>query len=637
MARKIKRIAASGLQITDAQYLALQAHLKIRLDIAKTMRDEYAARFQHIDREYYCYMNRDADDRKRQRDNSAGKGVKPVDEKLSMIFAQIDEALTYLLTVLAPDDALYSATAPREQQPAATAFSALMNQHAERFAHYRNYALFLLTALKYNFGGFGVFWQSVIGNVPQATTAGTVTEFIRDVISAGNEIAAFDPYNLLLDPSVNPIDIATKGEFFAYVEAVTEFRLRKMEEDGDLVGVVNKLDKDHISPQFAYMLPHPVIRVPSGTFNDGMRVVDWVGTLTAAAANATVQPLMGYELVTMHCWLVPAKFGLAKTTTYSQWKFIIFNGTDIVHAEPFDNAHGMLPCNIAMPWEDFFVWQTPAITERLEPYQRFASHVLNAHQRTTRKKLYGLTYFDPTYFPILGTDEADLLGGKVASAPTAPDVDLRRKIGQFTDGPDTTGTLENIRGMNDIMQQILPTNLQQQVAGLDRATQYQAAAMVQSANRRNLKIAKLINTQAMNNGRTQQYYNILQYQQSVDVLMPDGTLQAVDPRQFRNAKLMFTLSDGLKGLDRLSLILNIKEVLNAVLQSQQASAQLDVVGIIDYWTSMMGDHTDFRQFKIASPLDQLPAEQRNLAFQLLQQYVAQQNAGGGAAGVVTGG
>jgi len=70
--------------------------------------------------------------------------------------------------------------------------------------------------------------------------------------------------------------------------------------------------------------------------------------------------------------------------------------------------------------------------------------------------------------------------------------------------------------------------------------------------------------------------------------------------------------------------MNIKEILNSVLQSQQAASQLDVVGIIDYWTSLIGDNSDFTQFRIASPLDQLPADQRNLAFQLLQQYMQQQ-------------
>jgi hypothetical protein len=212
-------------------------------------------------------------------------------------------------------------------------------------------------------------------------------------------------------------------------------------------------------------------------------------------------------------------------------------------------------------------------------------------------------------------DDIDLAGGKIPATGTAAgqETDLRKAIVQFTDGPDTSRTMEDVERMDGLMQKIMPTDILKQVANLERATQFQAAATVQGANRRNLKIAKVINAHAMNRSRRMQTYNI------VEILGPDGTIIEVNPNQFRNARIELTISDGLKGLDRLSLIMSIKEVLNSILQSQEASNRFDVVALINYWTSLLGDNTDFKQFEAVHPIDRLSPQEKDAAMQLLQQ------------------
>jgi hypothetical protein len=180
------------------------------------------------------------------------------------------------------------------------------------------------------------------------------------------------------------------------------------------------------------------------------------------------------------------------------------------------------------------------------------------------------------------------------------------------------------------MQRILPTDILKQVAGLDRATQYQSAATVQGANRRNLKIARIIDTQALSHIRQIQLFNILQYQEKVEILSPEGDLVEINPAEFRETKIEFAISEGLRGLDRLSMSIAIQEVLNTIIQSQQASQQIDVVALINYWTSFIGDKTDFSQFRIKSLMDQLPPEQRDQAFQVYQQFLQQQEEQGTA-------
>lgn len=610
-----------GPEITLAadHYNNLLKHCTARLDLAKLQRARYIEIFKNLDREYYGWLKRDADDRKRQRDNQRGIGVKPVDQKLSMLFSQIDEAATYLLSVLAPDEAIYSAMAAKDHQQVANAFAKLMNTHASTFGHFRQYALFILNCMKYNFGSFGVNWCERYGNMVKNTLTGQ-PEITRAMVASGNEIIAFDPYNTLMDPSVSPVDMAEKGEYFGIADITTEFRLRKAAVDEDLYNVDEYVAVENNQVFRPYYEGKPFVRSDLG---DGVDVkTDWFAVLTSH--NEARESTVGFETTTGFFWLIPSKFGLSKSNKYEIWRVVLGGDKTILSAKHMDNAHGLLPLNVAVPFEDHFGWQTKGASERLIAHQQFASFVMNTHQRATRKRLYGLTFFDAQRIPALQQDGVDMEGGKIPFNSNGQDVDINKLVKQFTDGPDTTGTLENIALVGELMQDILPTKMQQQVAGLDRATQYQAAAVVQSASRRNLKLAKIIDSQAMQRGRHMQMMNIQQKQESVEILADGGEVITVDPKQFREIRLEFDVSDGLKGIDRLALIMNIKEVLNAVLQSQQAAAQLDVVGIINYWTSLLGDNTDFRQFKIASPLDQLPADQRNLAFQLLQQYAAQQ-------------
>lgn len=616
-------------RVSRAQYEALQKFLRDRLEISSSLRDSQVDVYEYIDREFYAFLLRDAEDQKRLRDATAGVSVKPVDEKLSLIFAQIDEAATYLLSVLAPDSGIYSAIAPREQQAVADGAAALLNHHARFFHHYDNYALFLVDCLRYNLGAYGVFWREHTGNVVQNGLAGPEPIITRQVIETGNEIEAFDPYNLLLDTGVNPVHMAERGEYFATSHVYTRFQLERMVDDGELFNAADYLEAQ---PTTVYYRTHPEVRaeMPSSQYT-----MDWVKLFRGGAGNA----LGLYEINRVFVWLRPKRFGLSDSDDYQIWRFLIGSNHEILFAEHLENAHGFLPINIAVPFRDHANWSTRSMAERLIPYNRFASFQMNMHQRAARKGLYGLTFVDRSTFPALQDKEGlDLAGGVYFGNLNGNDVDIRKRIVQFSSVPDTSNTLTNISAMDDLMQKILPTNILQQVAGLDRATQYQAAATVQGANRRNLKIAKIITSQAMDRGRMMLMYNILQYQQDLEIITDEGELQKISVRELRDTRIEFKIDDGLKGIDKLALQINMKELFAMVVQSQQASAQTDVMALMNYLSTLFGDYTDFNQFKIKTPLDALPAEQRMLAFELLQQFMQQQEgqeppAGGGAANV----
>ncbi len=623
---KSKRMQINAdLSISMTNHDKLIKHIHSRLQFGDELRQNQIDRFEVIDREIAGYIRLDEDDRKREKDNILGKGPKVTDTVLPLTIAQLDEAVTFLLSVIAPDDGIYQAISVREKQEIAKAFANLMNKNAKQFGHYRHMARALFEMMKYNFGALTVEWQNVIGKRIGNSEDGS-PKVENTIVASGNAVEVVDVYNLMYDISVNPIDLSRKGEFFATVDVKTPFRVKKMAANKEIFGVDAFIKNPNTD--VVYYAIRPVIATDHSNRGQTGGRTNWIEVLSAGMEN---EVRVGIEEITYYGWINPKDFGLSRADEFQIWRFTMMANKHIVLGEELTNAHGMLPINIGMPWEDGFDTQTKSYAEHLAPYQRFASFQLNVHQRSARKKLYGVTFYNQRIIPSMA--DADMQSAKVPFLPPGQDFDIRKAIFQLNDAPDTENTMRDIGAMDDLMQKVLPTDMLKQVASLERATQYQAAATVQGGNRRNLKIAKIINIQCFEGVRGMQMFNIFQFQESVEMLDPNGKLTEINPADFRDSNIEFDISDGLKGIDKLIIIEGFKDIINMMLQSQIAQDRIDIVAIIDYWTSLLGEKTDFTQFKFADILDKLSGEERQLAIQMVEQgfqkiQQAQQQEGG---------
>lgn len=603
----------TNIKITKKQHDDLWSYLKSKLDDQRTFHDAQVKKFTGIDKKVYGYLVLDEDDKKREQDNKKGYGVKPTDTIMPLVLTQLDEAVTYCMEVLATDTGLYGAIAEKTKQPIATAFAALMNEQADKFSHERAFNMFLFNSMKYNFGPVGVDWLVIKGNKLGNTEAGQ-PNVQTDQVYSGNKLSAIDPYNLWYDLTVSPTDLASEGEFFAKVEIKSPFKARKMLADEELFNIKDILDNSQYTIE--YYNPRPVIRTGDDDTTSGN---DWLNILGGVGATTITEKAI--EFITFYSWIDVKKYGLDTSEKMKICRITIVNGERISRIQVMNNAHAMLPIGIAMPLEDGFKEATKSFGEMLIPFQTFASAQLNIHTKASRKALYGNLFYNKSVIDL--GDEYDPTASKIAvNAP--PETDMRKAFYQNFDAPGTDNTMRDIEAVAALMQKVLPTEILKQVAGLDRATQYQAAATVQGGNRRNLKMAKIINDQVMSQIKRIQMYNIYQYQETLEILTPEGELTQVNPTEFRDTRIEFTISDGLRGLDRLSIAMSIKEVLNSILQSQHASQSIDVVEVINYWTSLLGDKTSFSQFRFENEFDKLTPEQKQIAFQLLQQAAAAQ-------------
>lgn len=607
---------AESIFISAKQHENLITYIRDRLDWGMESHDVDVNRYEAIDKEVSGFIRLTEDDYQRKQDNQSGDGPKPYDVSLQLTKTQIDEAVTFLLSVYFPEEGAYGALAPEEKQDTAKGFTTLMNTHSATFGHYSATNKFLTDALKYNIGLLMPFWEEIKGTKIQNDTA-QQAEILKDqILDMGNELTYLDPYNTILDPSVSPTKLHRDGEFFATIEPISTFRAKRMALRKEIYNT-SKLDFDIGSTiEMSYYKIKPDITGDAGAGNTNSETINWVHYLSGKSTKAA---LGAYEFAYVYIWLNEKEHGLSNEDQYAIWRMTMVNSEYIVLAEKLTNAHGFLPCFAGVPWDDNFESQTQSFAEILLPYQRFSSFQMNLHQHSARKSLYGLTFYNERLFPNL--ENADIIAGKVPFQPSQELEDARKHVFQLNDTPDTSNTLRDIAAMEELMQKILPTDILKQVTDLQRATQYQAAATVQGANRRNLKIAQLMESQAFGHIRSVQVYNIMQYQKEVEIFDKQGNLITIDPAKLRDEDIKIVAGAGLRGLDKMIVAESLKEILQFLVQSPQAAASADIMEIINYITSLVGDYTDFNQFKFKNEFDKLTPEQKQQAFVLLQNAI----------------
>lgn len=607
-----------GLTVTAKNHARLINHVIERMEWAAGALANFRDNIDALDNEIAGQLILSDSDKRRENDNKRNYGVKPTDAKLPLILTQIDEGATILANTLAPPSGMYNAVANAELQKAAKGVAVLMNQHGELFGHYPELTKGLHGILRYNLAGWETNWEEVYGN--RISTSGIgAKEIEHAVVKDGNSLKSVSVYNTLWDPSVSVLDVTDKGEFYATVEKIADFPLRRMISNEEIDITVAELETLATGEKTFYKEP-PKLR----------------GTITASTRNPWHELFSNgttlgesYEISKFTGWIVPNKFGLSTSSDYEIWRFYILNNSRVIKAVHLTNAHGMLPVAFCKAQDDEFSMDTKSYAELLVPMQRFSSYQMNVHQRAARKALYGLTLYIKNKIPALANieDTDDMLAGRI---PVDNVEDLNKVFKQVFDAPNTDNTLRDVGYMQELMQHVLPTDTLKQVAGLERSTQYQAAATVQSAERRHFKLARTIESTALAKLRHMMLYNIMEYQKGVDILDPQGNIVEINPSELRDSKLQFAIKSGLSGIDKLIVAESVKEVVTMLIQNREAAAEYKVSDIINYMTSLLGDTTDFSQFLKKSQFDTLTPEMKEQAMQLLQQAMqqAQQQEGG---------
>lgn len=571
-----------------------------RVQMSDDERKRRAARAQDIDVQISGYVTQDRENRKRAQANKAGKANKPVNMSLPLAGAQIDECVTYMMSVYAPEMDFFEAVAPADKQIMAQAVVAELNKQGQKGQYYRHLTRMCTAAIRYNFGGLTCHWEKMQGVVFKGQPGG-VAEKRVDTVWEGNIVSCIDVYNFGYDTTVHPVDLAAEGEFFWEVERITPFRARRMAQSGMLFGI-NRFIGETFAPNAvntmdgkAFYLQPPSVR-DEQAFGQG--TTNWISILRATEVQESAP---GLELLRFTAWINPKQLGLGEQDELQVWRIIVANGKYLAFAARIATTHGMLPIAIACPLEDDLKNEQRTHAEQLIPLQAFASFLMNSHQNAHRKAIYGLTLFNQQFFPGLDVDEVDMASAIIPFRSSNSGIDIDKVFRHYESAPNTGQNVVDIGNIIQLMQKILPTDMLQQVADLERATTYQAAATVQAGNRRQLKIARMVSDQCINVLKFQMIYNLYDNMQSLSYVDPNGQRNTIQIGDIVDAEIEYEIGTGLKGIDRLITVQILRDVINSLIQSQQGIAEVDIVALLNYFASLAGDKTDLRQFRRGAP------------------------------------
>lgn len=594
----------------DKMHDRLLDYLVTRLRLGKEGRDQRIRKYTQIDRDVAAFLKLDDEDRKRQMDHERTGSPQATKVSLPLMFVHLDDMMTYYAQTFAPNRGMFYHSGDPKETEEATQLVAIMNNHAVYAGYYRQLLRSIWAILKYNVGGVWNSWDRQYGPSIEATEVGTRVG--QKLVFAGNCIKAIDMYNFLCDPAVEMVNLHKDGEWVAEASMVSHYGLKSkcLEEryyncetalDGPTQGVAAEYYKD------------PPMESRLDNDDSQAKSFSWYSYITGVDSYM----LNGaFELVTMYIKINPNDFGLVQGSNatkagrnrYEIWRFTILNGDRIIECEYMNNMHGELPAYIGVLNDDNMREAAKSVAEILNPLQQFSSFLLNTHVLANRKNIYGTTYYDPSCIDMTVIPQGEV-AARVPIKPQGWGRDIRTMVQHDSNMLDTKQTLGDLQGMMSLIDQFFPTqSLPSQIAGIDRAVDSQVAAVQQGANRRQQKGARLIDESMLRPMRCSMYYNIVQYQQD-NAAVADfytGKEVKIDLSKLRDMNLSLIIGQGLKALDRQAMQGQLREIIFAMIQAPTISERIDLLGLLDYWTSMMDLEMNLKQFELAPPTAALP-------------------------------
>lgn len=580
-------------------------YLQQRLALGKSKRDGNLDRYTRIDKSVAGWIKLTPEDRKRARKQDQNGIPQAVLQNLPITMIQLDDMMTYFAQVFAPSRGMFFTKGKPDEQTPASGITQLMNNHALHDGYYREVILTLFTILKYNIGGFHGFWDQEIGpRLSVSDSAQQPSIKSDDVVWQGNRLRALDVYNCLYDPSVHPTNLYKDGEWAAMVDLISFYQLQRDASRGRYFNTVEALASGGgiVDNCTYYKSPPKEAHLES---SEATGATNWVAVLSEVPSGFQG---MGYERVTMYCWLNPLQYNLvpnnpaarASRDSYELWKFTIINDKWIVEATPQDNAHGHLPCYFGLINDDNMGPIARSPGEIMKPLQDFASFLMNAHIQATRKNIWGLTVYDPSVVDLSEIPDGEV-AARVALKPTGWGQDVNKAIWEHNRNLDTKQTLQDMQMVMNMLSQFFPaSSMPNQVASIERAVDSQVQAVLQGSNRRMQKGAMLLDHTVFRPIRTAFYFNIVQkYDRNIVTTDFSGKILEVDLGQLKETDLPYIIGQGLKAIDLQAAADKLQMIIFAIIQNPQVASQLDLLGLIDYWTSMMDVDVDMTKFRVA--------------------------------------
>lgn len=529
----------------------------------------------------------------------------------------IQRFVSDLMELVFPVEAPYAVATDANSQDKATAFAKAFRHQGVQFDHRTNIQNAIFDAVALDFGALEFRWGvKASATRKQISIAGNGISSPDDI--KGVEIRQLDPYNVCYDESVPMPDLATEGEFCAHFDIITGFRLRRDAQRGknflsqelidDLTHRTMTVGYDmaattpdsspiknwfYYQPQIAQRRAQVIAEwgTNRGDTNGNAVQTGFTGLFSGKQVNRFTANLV--HKTVMYVRLQPSRFGLRPAASRRQaqqepmeiWEIHLVGEGYISYAAPVQAKADLLP--IALSGMNFKRTRERSMNmgHHYAQMSLLVSTILNMHKRAMRKGLEGgLTIYNADVMNL--ADVEDTLTGRIPVRMRAYDQDIRKHVHQLSDTPDYKNTITDAQRILDVMGSLLPTNANPMMAGLDRATTYQAQAVMATAMRGLIYYATTMDSQFLVPARFYMHHlNMLNVGELTYVDETTSQMVQLAAEDINSASFSLVQSQPLMGIDRMRIENVIREMMNIMIQSGGQLTPTQAV-LVKHWFSV---------------------------------------------------
>lgn len=589
----------AGQNLTPHQHGRLVAHLFKLLRRDAPHLSFRRSSMQSIETDLLGVVVPEGTDSERRQKRDEGRAVAVPDAIYPFGWLTLQQFASELGSIVMPAEAPYAVVTQGDTQGMADKITRAFRHQGVMFSHRSNFNAALFDTLALDCGVLFYEWDKIAK--PNIERSMLNKMMVSPGETAGLNVRHADPYNVSWDPNVSVRDLARHGEFIAEFRPQTAFALRRAALRGECFldeDMLKALDEEacheprrhnwgqkinvqasenywlHYSPAIAHSreLAHRM-------FGSNQIQTNFTGLFTGTADPRTSALRDRRDLIHMTRMLVrlkPGDWGLAnsnmaerakKDAPFEIWEIHLAGPGIVSLARQVNVEVDLLPAAVATMNYDRPAGRSFKFGEHAAQMGLLASTILNLHKRGMRKGLEGgVTIYNPNVIPMDRLD--DMSGGRLPTKQMKFDDDLRKHVLQLNTPVDSHGNINDAIALQNMLTSLFPTNSQPAMAGLDRATTYQAQAVLMTGMRSLLFYACNIDDQLGIPTRFNlQHQNMIN--QNPLTYIDERSQQAFEiaQQELEQSQFMLTQAQPLIGIDRLRATNELRDMINILMQS----------------------------------------------------------------------
>lgn len=325
--------------------------------------------------------------------------------EIPITFINKETAHAYMAGTFLTGYPIFATTATRSKEDAAAQLTALVSRDQQRMQWVPEFLRVFDDVLRYNCCAMEVTWATkrASGVSTKVTAGSNKTGVISPIIYEGNSCLRLDPYNLILDPSVEPSKVHIDGSYAGHVEAISYIALKRRYQEWNPIFTVkqniqaiigqNKNDMYNSGSNYVNLYRKPIVaKVMSPTLN-GQDFSNFFGYNTSV--NMATAQLGLYEVVTLYRRLIPREFDIAVPNAGQPqvFKLIWVNGR-LAYLEPVQAGHEYLPIVVGQMYPGDR--DVKSFVEYITDLQDLATSLMTASLDSMRRAVGDRALYDPT-------------------------------------------------------------------------------------------------------------------------------------------------------------------------------------------------------------------------------------------------